>query len=165
MPYARTIIRRVAITPTVCGIETLHRRYYDYEKRWCCNNTYRLRYWNINWLPRIWEGLAASCNNTYRLRYAPKGVRQQRSKATMRPTHCLPERSEGKTKVIRQQYLSFTVLKLLTDNFRHIKTSNCCNNTYRLRYAPQSVRQQRSKATIRPTHCKYLNEVKVKQRW
>ena len=39
-----------------------------------------------------------------------------------------------------------------------------CNSTYRLRYAPQSVRQQRSKATMRPTHCKYLNEVKVKQR-
>ena len=27
----------------------------------------------------------------------------------MRPTHCLPERSEGKTKVIKQQHLSFTV--------------------------------------------------------
>jgi len=30
----------------------------------------------------------------------------------MRPTHCLPEQSEGKTKVIRQQPLPFTVLKL-----------------------------------------------------
>ena len=27
----------------------------------------------------------------------------------MRPTHRLPEQSEGKTKVIRQQYLPFTV--------------------------------------------------------
>ena len=27
----------------------------------------------------------------------------------MRPTHCLPEQSEGKTKVIRQQCLPFTV--------------------------------------------------------
>ena len=40
-----------------------------------------------------------------------------------------------------------------------------CNSTYRLRYAPQSVRQQKSKATMRPTHCKYLNEVKVKRKW
>ena len=52
-----------------------------------------------------------SCNSTYRLRYAPKGARHQRSKATMRSAHLLPERSEGKTKVIRQQYLPFTVLK------------------------------------------------------
>jgi len=29
----------------------------------------------------------------------------------MRSAHLLPERSEGKTKVIRQQYLPFTVLK------------------------------------------------------
>ena len=27
----------------------------------------------------------------------------------MRPTHCLPERREGKTKVIKQQYLPLTV--------------------------------------------------------
>ena len=36
-----------------------------------------------------------------RLRYAPQSVWQQRSKATMRPAHLLPERREGKTKVIR----------------------------------------------------------------
>jgi len=40
-----------------------------------------------------------------------------------------------------------------------------CNSTYHSRYVPQGARQQRSKATMRPTHCKYLNEVKVKQRW
>ena len=51
------------------------------------------------------------CNSTYRLQYAPQSVRQQRSEATMRPTHCLPEQSEGKTKVIRQQSLPFAVLK------------------------------------------------------
>ena len=40
-----------------------------------------------------------------------------------------------------------------------------CNRTYRLRYELHSVRQQRSKATMRLTHCKYQNEVRVKQRW
>ena len=75
-----------------------------------CNNTYRLRYWNSN---ASFNNLCVivCCNNTYRLRYVPKGARRQRSKATMRHIHCLPERREGKTKVIRQQYLPFTVLK------------------------------------------------------
>ena len=41
----------------------------------------------------------------------------------------------------------------------------CCNSTYRLRYAPKGARQQRSKATMRSAHLKYLNEVKVKQKW
>ena len=50
-----------------------------------------------------------SCNSAYHLRYAPQSVSQQRCKATMSPIHFLPERSEGKTKVIRQQCLSFTV--------------------------------------------------------
>ena len=38
-----------------------------------------------------------------------------------------------------------------------------CNSTYHLRYAPKGARQQRSKATMRSAHHKYLNEVKVKQ--
>ena len=38
-----------------------------------------------------------------------------------------------------------------------------CDNTYRLRYATQGARQQRSKATMRSAHLKYLNEVKVKR--
>ena len=50
------------------------------------------------------------CNNTYLLRYAPKGARQQRSKATMRSAHlkCL-----SKAKVKRRWW---------------------SNSTYRLRY-------------------------------
>ena len=103
----------VATTPTACGIET--------------KIIPTLLHHNLR------------CNNTYRLRYAPQSVRQQRSEVTMRPTHYLPERSEGKTKVIS-------------------------NSTYRLRYAPKGARQQRSKATMRSAHLKYLNEVKVKQR-
>ena len=49
--------------------------------------------------------------------------------------------------------------------YRRTTHDDGCNSTYRLRYAPQSVRQQRSEVTMRPTHCKYLNEEKVKQRW
>ena len=55
--------------------------------------------------------LTGRCNSTYRLRYAPKGARRQRSKAMMRSAHLLPERSEGKTKMMKQQHLPFTVLK------------------------------------------------------
>ena len=89
-----------------------------------------------------------------------------------------------------QQYLPFTVLKqfllnwilnfwptlvatVLTvygietynhspSNIRSISIS--CNRTFRLRYAPQGAGQQRSNATMRAAHRKYLSEVKVKQR-
>ena len=40
-----------------------------------------------------------------------------------------------------------------------------CNSVYRSRYAPQSARQQRSRATMRSAHLKYLSKAKVKQRW
>ena len=63
---------------------------------------------------------------------------EERSDDEVRPSQ-VPEQSEGKTKVIKQ-----------------------C--TYRLQYAPQSVRQQRRKATMRPTHYKCLNTAKVKQK-
>ena len=103
------ICQQVATTPTACGIET-----------------YRLACTSLDWTHRLQQHLPLAvlkpilnfavinlewqgCNNTYRLRYAPKGARQQRSEVTMRPTHCLPERREGKTKVIS-------------------------NSTYRLRY-------------------------------
>ena len=41
----------------------------------------------------------------------------------------------------------------------------CCNSTYSSRYAPQSARQQRSKAKMRSAHLKYLSKAKVKQKW
>ena len=62
-----------------------------------------------------------------------------------------------------QQYLPFTVLKLLLHTESNMLYYSC-NSTYRLRYAPKGARQQRSRATMRPTYCKYLKEVKVKQR-
>ena len=51
-------------------------------------------------------------------------------------TSQVPERSEGKTRVIRDL-------------------------AYRLRYAQKGARQQRSRATMRSAHLKCLNEVKV----
>ena len=86
-----------------------------------------------------------------------------------------------------QQYLPFTVLKLFiiiaTTNFTFVATvptvygietnhsllkvcdnSLGCNSTYHLRYAQKGAKQQRCKATMRSTHLKCLNEVKVKRR-
>ena len=64
----------------------------------------------------------------------------------------VPERREGKTRVLKQQYLPFTVLKLATFT-RKVHIIYCgCNSTYRSRYAPKGARQQRRKATMRPAH-------------
>ena len=49
-------------------------------------------------------------------------------------TSQVPEQSEGKTKVIRQQYLPSTVLKHETEVFVIPKVLISCNSTYRLRY-------------------------------
>ena len=83
-------------------------------------------------------------------------------------TSQVPEQSEGKTKVMKQQYLPFTVCaegcetaEEQSDDEAHIsqvpeqsegKTKVISNSTYRLRYAPQSVWQQRSKVTMRSAH-------------
>ena len=39
-----------------------------------------------------------------------------------------------------------------------------CNSTCRLRYATKGARRQRSKATMKSAHLKYLSEEKVKRR-
>ena len=57
---AEAMALQVATTPTACGIETIS------------------QYHNMT------AFIIERCNNTYRLRYAPKGARQQRSKATMK---------------------------------------------------------------------------------
>ena len=48
-------------------------------------------------------------------------------------TSQVPEQSEGKTKVMKQQYLPFTVLKRVA-LWRYIQRVFCCNSTYRLQY-------------------------------
>ena len=106
----------------------------------------------------------------------------------MRSALLLPERREGKTKVIKQQYLPFTVLKLVKNShdnsnalrcnssyrlrywnssrpLKPLYLADCCNSTYRLRYAPKGARQQRSSATMRSAHLKCLSKAKVKQKW
>ena len=45
-----------------------------------------------------------------------------------------------------------------------LEVGSSCNSPYRLRYAPKGARQQRSEATMRSAHLKYLSEAKVKQR-
>ena len=49
-------------------------------------------------------------------------------------TSQVPERSEGKIKVMRPQYLLFTVLKLNIICHFNCNHYFCCNSTYRLRY-------------------------------
>ena len=82
----------VATALTVYGIDTQMDWNSDDWKFLSCNSTYRLRYWNPFLVPTR-TAVMISCNSTYRLRYAPKGARQQRSKATMRSAHlkCLNE--------------------------------------------------------------------------
>ena len=43
----------------------------------------------------------------------------------MRSAHCLPERSEGKTKVMRKLCLPFTVLKLRSCNHYAVNIQHC----------------------------------------
>ena len=103
-------------------------------------------------------------------------------------TSQVPERSEGKTKVIKQQSLPFTVLKL---NSSHDKIPPCgsCNSTYRLRYwnsfidtlkairfpwlvatvltvygMRRRVRDSRGAERRWGPHISYLNEVRLKRR-
>ena len=95
-------------------------------------------------------------------------------------TSQVPERSEGKTKVIRQQHLPFTVCaegcetaeEQSDDEVRTSqvpeqsegKTKVIKQSTYRLRYAPKGARRQRSKATMKSAHLKYLSKARAKRR-
>ena len=99
----------VATVLTVYGIETWINKNFQVLKYKGCNSTYRLRYWNSEYLGILLE-LRKGCNSTYRLRYVTQGARQQRSKATMRSAH----------------------LKYL--NEVKVKRSWLGNSTYRLRY-------------------------------
>ena len=45
-----------------------------------------------------------------------------------------------------------------------IMNTECCNSPYRLRYAPQGAREQRSKATMKSAYLKYLIEARIKRR-
>ena len=57
----------VATVLTVYGIET-HSRQQQLLTSFCCNSTYRLRYWNWIISKKFIESFK-SCNSTYRLRY------------------------------------------------------------------------------------------------
>ena len=103
------------------------------KRRWWSNRIYRLRYWN--WSEPPWLIL----KNSLLQQYLPFTVcaegcetAEEQSDDEVR-TSQVPERREGKTKVIKQQYLPFTVLKLRT-NIREAVNFESCNSTYRLRY-------------------------------
>ena len=115
------------------------------------------------------EELIASCNNTYRLRYwnVVKTIKIKCSKMLQQhlPLAVLKLSATASAFLVTslQQHLPLAVLKRARTKIASIHTRRC-NNTYRLRYAPKGARQQRSKATMRSAHLKYLNEEKVKQR-
>ena len=113
----------------------------------CCNSTYRSRYWN-NWLATLFPlfDVFATVLTVYGIE--TRGLSLERDGDNFALQQCLP----------------FTVLKHC---YMCLEWSprKCCNSTYRLRYAPKSARQQRSKATMKSAHRKYLNEEKVKWRW
>ena len=136
----QTHCQQVATVLTVYGMRRRVRDGRGAKRRWGPHFSYL----NEARVKQRWWG-----NSTYRLRYAPKGVRQQRSEATMKSALLLPEQSEGKTKLIRQQSLPFTVLKHRLHTFITSEFRDSCNSAYRLRYAQKGAGQQRSKATMR----------------
>ena len=83
----------------------------------CCNSTYRLRYWNYR-LSGFIPNQLSSCNSTYRLRYW-NGIKKY-----------IPYIKKQRL----QQYLPFTVLKLIMDSINAQHPITSCNSTYRLRY-------------------------------
>ena len=102
-------------------------------------------YESLEWVDTVFR-----CNNTYRLRYWNSSSVWQLS------AHILIVAIVLIVYGIETLYLPRELLHWIL--FR-------CNSTYRLRYAPKGARQQRSKATMRSAHLKYLNEEKVKRRW
>ena len=112
------VIFCVATTPTACGIETYIRRRSVCPNFFSCNNTYRLRYWNL-------------------FQYLLSLFLFVHLVATT-PTACGIETSSNKKITSEffsplQQHLPLAVLKL-TDATHSRVHPLCCNNTYRLRY-------------------------------
>ena len=134
----------VATTPTACGIET---RYY-------CT------FWNVTHQLQQHLPLAVLKRPKIKLNFFMIFSLQQHL-----PLAVLKLSATASAFLVTslQQHLPLAVLKRARTKIASIHTRRC-NNTYRLRYAPKGARQQRSKATMRSAHLKYLNEEKVKQR-
>ena len=158
---------------TVYGIETSSYAFLGIVVLRSCNSTYRLRYWNSATFLRppnkplvatvltvygIETGYRSQsccllglvrCNSTYRLRYWN----------LFKPPNTwfvVP----GCNSAYRLRYWNAAIAARITN----VLFAFGCNSAYRLRYAPQGAGQQRSKATMRAAHRKYLSEVKVKRR-
>ena len=107
----------VATAPTVYGIETVNivRRFIR-SIFFCCNSTYRLRYWNLLALPYTKElSPVATAPTVY-------GIETPIFLSVM-----------AWLWLALQQHLPFTVLKL-RDYSNTVLRQISCNSTYRLRY-------------------------------
>ena len=107
----------VATAPTVYGIETIV-LITAFWIAFCCNSTYRLRYWNYHKISLTQQRILLSCNSTYRLRYWNGKIPSKK----ISPRRGL------------QQHLPFTVLKQYSFSAISPWDSDSCNSTYRLRY-------------------------------
>ena len=87
----------VATVLTVYGIETINATNNLEASFQSCNSTYRLRYWNLLIFSISANMLNLGCNSTYRLRYWNK----------------CSFFNAMKRRSLLQQYLPFTVLKLV----------------------------------------------------
>ena len=114
-----------------------------------------------------------SCNSAYRLRYWNTFYKEGSFIDYVVATVLTVYGIETFTVSLRWFKITLSLATVLTvygvetthrQRFRMWPTVSC-NSTYRLRYAQKGARQQRSRATMRSAHIKYLNEVKVKQRW
>ena len=86
----------VATVLTACGIETLEAIFREFQSRFCCNSTYRLRYWNKT------KGTKEKKGSTLQ-QYLPFTVLKLFYKTFNRFQNFVYQ---------LQQYLPFTVLKL-----------------------------------------------------
>ena len=127
----------VATVPTACGIETIHQ---NVQRSNCFQNT----------VATVPTACGIETGLTFERivilffllqQYLPLAVLKP-SQPTKRATEC------GRA---LQQYLPLAVLKHSIQAYR-LRRIECCNSTYRLRYATKGARKQRSKATMRPAH-------------
>ena len=120
---------------TVWGLPKPNLKPHEYwpSKTRCCNSTYRLRYWNKRIQKMLWwRNLVATVPTIYGIETVRILIQSSRSWSQLQQylpftvcaegcetaeeqsddevrTSQVPERSEGKTKVIKQQSLPFTV--------------------------------------------------------
>ena len=85
------------------------------KRRWWSNSTYRLRYWNtLIKYDHSWWYFRLQQHLPFTVCVEGCETAEEQSDGEVR-TSQVPERSEGKTKMMKQQHLPFTVLKHRTN--------------------------------------------------